>query len=236
MVDRNRNIVAIIPARGGSKGIPRKNIKLLAGKPLIAYSIEQALASKLVDRVIVSTDDEEIKEVAESYGAEVPFVRPKEFATDEAATEPVLQHAVQYLEQNQDYSIDLVVLLQATSPIRYAEDIDKSIKKLVETQADSLLSVSESHAFFWLEKINGDNQALYDYKNRPRRQDIEEQKYQENGSIYLTKKEILMAENNRLGGKIEKYIMEKLKSFEIDDLEEFWLIEQIIKEFYSDLI
>jgi len=230
------NVVAIIPARGGSKGIPRKNIKMLADKPLIAYSIEQALLSEHIDRVIVSTDNQEIADISLNYGAEVPFIRPKKLANDTAGTEPVLQHTVKYLEEKDNYNVDLIVLLQPTSPIRYAKDIDESINKLIDSKANSLLSVCQSHSFFWKETKEGKTEALYDYKNRPRRQDIEEPEYKENGSIYVTERNILINKNNRLGGKIEKYIMDELKSLEIDEPYEFWLIEQIIKKFYDDLI
>lgn len=216
------NIVAIIPARGCSKSIPKKNIKLLAGKPLIAYSIEQAKNSKLINKVVVSTDDDEIAEVAEKYGAEV-IKRPDELATDTAPTEPVLQHAVKELEK-QGYKADLIVLLQPTSPLREKDDIDDAIKTLQEKNADSLLSVCPNHLFLWKEDGISIN---YDYKKRPRRQDMEQ--YAENGSIYVTKTNILMKENNRLGGKIALHIMKPENSLEIDDEFDFWLIEQMMR-------
>ena len=111
--------LAIIPARGGSKGVPNKNIKDIAGKPLIAWTIEQAVSSKKIDRVIVSTDCSEIAKIAVKWGAQVPFMRPGELANDTAATEPSLMHAVDWLKENEGYEADAVVLLQATSPFRY---------------------------------------------------------------------------------------------------------------------
>jgi len=219
--------VAIIPARGGSKGVPRKNIKLLAGKPLIAYSIEAGLKAKNVDRVFVSTEDEEIRNISLEYGAEV-IDRQEELATDTAATEPVLQQAVSYLEKVEGYSPDLVVLLQPTSPLRKENDIDKAISKLIEEKADSLLSVFHGSRFVWKPKNDGSFEPLnYDYRKRPRHQEM--QIYTENGSIYVTKRDILMNENCRLGGKVAAYVMAFEDSFEIDAIVDFWIIEEIMK-------
>ncbi len=157
-------IISIIPARGGSKGIPKKNLKLLNGKPLIAYSIEQSLKSKLIDFTYVSTEDQDIKEVSLSYGAKV-IDRPEEFATDKASTESVLLHASEFL--NNDF--DIIVLLQPTSPLRLATQIDEAIELLISQKGDSLLSVFENNSFLWAKNGTSIN---YDYKNRPRRQDI----------------------------------------------------------------
>ena len=221
-------IVAIIPARGGSKGIPRKNIRPLAGKPLIAYTIEQSLNSKLVSRTIVSTDDDEIAKISKKYGAEV-VKRPAELATDKAASEPTILHVLDVLKEKEDYVPDFVVFLQCTSPLRKKDDIDNAIKKLIDGKTDSLLSVCNNHAFIW--KFDGKNKTAvsvnYDYKNRLRRQDREPE-YRENGSIYITKTEIWRKNKNRLGGKIALHVMEIDDSWEIDDPFDFWLIEQII--------
>lgn len=221
-------VVSIIPARGGSKGIPRKNIKLLAGKPLIAYTIEQSVNSKLVSRTIVSTDDDEIAAVSKKYGAEV-IKRPAELATDKAASEPTILHVLDTLKEKEGYVPDLVVFLQCTSPLRKKDDIDKAIKKLADEKADSLLSVCQSHAFLWkFDNKKGTAVSVnYDYKNRPRRQDREPE-YKENGSIYVTKTELWRKNKNRLGGKIALHVMDVDDSWEIDDAFDFWLIEQII--------
>ena len=140
---KNKKIIAIIPARGGSKGVPRKNIKLLNGKPLISYSIRAALKSKFIDRVIVSTDDKEIAEIAKRYKAEVPYLRPAELAQDTSPTLPVLQHAVKYLEEKENYKTDLIVLLQPTTPLILASDIDSAIKQLIKTKTNSCVSICE---------------------------------------------------------------------------------------------
>lgn len=208
--------LAIIPARGGSKGIPGKNIKLMAGKPLIAWSIEQAAQSKCIERVIVSTDSIEIAKIAKEWGAEVPFMRPADLATDQASTESCLLHAVSWLEREESYQPDNIVLLQATSPLRATGSIDAAMAQFESEKADSLLSVCPFWHFLWEKKDTP--LALYDYKKRPRRQDIADDKvkYKENGSIYITKKDALIQSCNRLSGKIALYVMDENEGFEID--------------------
>jgi len=214
-------IISIIPARGGSKGVPRKNIKKLRGKPLIAYSIEQSLSSSYIDQTIVSTEDEEIAKVSQEYGARV-IVRPKELAEDTTPTEPVLIHVIKELDK-ESIKPDYLVLLQPTSPIRREYDIDRAIEKLINGNGDSLLSVRENSSFLWSKEGKPLN---YDYKVRPRRQD-KEWELIENGSIYITKRNILLKEKNRLGGKIMTYIMPEWSSFEIDTPFDFELVEYI---------
>ncbi len=220
--------IAIIPARGGSKGVPRKNIKLLAGKPLVAYSIEHALAARHLSRVIVSTEDDEIAGIAQQYGAEV-IKRPAELAQDTTPTEPVLQHVVNILETEQLYTVDGVVLLQPTSPIRRSGAVDRAIERFLEVQADSVLSVCEETRFFWRVR-DGRVDPLYDFKNRRRRQDIVEGTYRENGSIYVTRRETLMTGNNRLGGNIELFVMSQEESIEVDTQFDFRLAEQLLNK------
>jgi CMP-N,N'-diacetyllegionaminic acid synthase len=140
---KNRNILALIPARGGSKGIPRKNVRLIAGRPLIAYSIAHALQSLLIGRVIVSTDDEEIAAAARAAGAEVPFMRPAEFAQDLSPDLDVFRHALQWLREHEQYTPELIVHLRPTGPVRRIELIDEAIGRMLATpQADALRSVS----------------------------------------------------------------------------------------------
>ena len=221
-------IISIIPARGGSKGIPRKNIKKLCGKPLIAYSIMQSLSSMYIDKTIVSTDDSEIAMVSKNYGAEVIF-RPQELATDACSTEPVMIHVLNQLAKNGTVP-QYVVLLQPTSPIRRPDDIDKAIKLLIDNAGDSLLSVRANNSFVW---SNEGKPLNYDHQKRPRRQD-KQWELIENGSIYVTKREILLQEKNRLGGKILTYAMPDWTSFEIDTEFEFDLIEFIARKKLSN--
>ena len=151
---KKETIVAVITARGGSKGIPQKNLRTVLGKPLIAYSIEAALQAKTLTRTIVSTDDETIAQVSRQYGAEVPFLRPQHLATDTATSIAVLQHAVTYLAEQEGYLADIVVCLQPTSPLRSAEDIDQAVNLCLRSGADSVVSLCQAkHHPFWMKKI-----------------------------------------------------------------------------------
>jgi N-acylneuraminate cytidylyltransferase len=219
---------ALIPARAGSKGIPNKNTCIVNGKPLIQWSILQALASKYISRVIVSTDSKHIAEVALAAGAEVPALRPLELAQDTTSTEAVMLYTQQYwLQPDTD---EVIVLLQPTSPLRMPGSIDSAIAQFIEQKADSLVSVCVSHAFFW--KNLQRPQAMYDYRNRPRRQDIPESdlQYRENGSIYLTKSSILHQSKNRLAGKIAIYVMQEQESWEIDSPVDLTIVDTLMKE------
>jgi CMP-N,N'-diacetyllegionaminic acid synthase len=214
--------IAIIPARGGSKGIAKKNLKILGGKPLIAHSIIDAQEARLVDQVYVTTDDPEIAFVSREYGAEV-IQRPPEFATDTASSEEALFHAVSETEKR-DIHPELIIFLQCTSPLRTGLDIDRAITQIGEENADSLLSVAPNHRFLW-HQVNGVAESInYNYHCRPRRQDMNPQ-YMENGSIYIFKPWILKKIKNRLGGKISLFIMNEDQSWEIDSLEDFEYVE-----------
>ena len=222
-----KKIIAVIPARGGSKGIPRKNIKILAGKPLIAWTIETAKKSKYLDRVIVSTENREIAEISKKYGAEV-VKRPEELATDAAPIEPVLEQVITYLENNENYNPDIIVLLQPTSPIRFARHIDEAVKTFLQGEYDSLMSVRRSYALIWRTEKNRAIPVNFDFTKRERRQDAKPE-YEEDGAIYVFKKQNFMKEKTIPCGQIGLYIMPKENSLEIDEEFDFWLCEAIIK-------
>lgn len=205
MNNMKKNIICVIPARGGSKRIPNKNILLLGGKPLIVHSIEHARQSKLVKRIIVSTDDSEIARISKKCGAEV-VKRPKRISGAHATSESAIKHVVEHLEST-GYSPDLIVFLQCTSPIRNPHDIDAAIETLYRENADSLLSVCRNERFLWRSVFGNMQPVNYDYLKRPRDQDHSEE-YRENGSIYIFKPEVMQKYGNRLGGKIAVYEMD----------------------------
>ncbi|MBM4133146.1 MAG: acylneuraminate cytidylyltransferase family protein [Nitrospira sp.] len=204
-------ILGITPARGGSKGIPRKNLREMHGKPLIAWTIESAKSSKLLDRFVVSTEDAEIAAMARRYGAEV-LDRPKDLATDEATTLSVLQQVLTHIPA------DVVVLLQATSPIRDADLIDRCIARFLETRADSLAT--------------GFVCKFTEYgRNELRRQDIPGFFY-DDGNIYVVKAELLR-QGDRYGTHIERMELDREQNVEIDDEFDFWLAEQVLMKRHS---
>jgi len=221
--------VAIIPARGGSKGIPKKNLKFFCGKPLIVWTIKQALNTKSIDSVWVSSDSREILKISEKAGANV-IVRPKSLSLDISTSESAWLHALNCIEQKTNL-VDIIVGLQATNPIRESADIEKAIKKFQRTNSDSLFTGSKIGNYFIWQKINKKLTSLnYNYKKRARRQDFSKQ-FVENGSIYVFKPKILRKLNNRLGGKIEVSLMENWKSFDIDTLDDFILCETLMKRY-----
>lgn len=222
------NVVAIIPARGGSKGIPHKNLKPLMGKPLIAHIIKTALKVPEIDRVIVSTEDTEIAEVAKKYGAEVPFTRPNELAGDEILTTPVLQHAVDWLKENENYDADIIVLVYPTSPLLRAEKIREAVEKIKgKPNVDSVVSLVVDDKYHWKEE-NGKLVRIYPDKIM-RRQDMSSY-FIENGAIYIIRKEKLKETGDYIGGNIDYILMDKKDSWDIDEEEDFRIIEALVKQ------
>ena len=221
------NILALIPARGGSKGIPRKNVLALAGKPLVAYSIEAAQQSRYVTRVVVSTDDPEIGDVAKGYGAEVVW-RPAEISGDTASSESALLHALNHLEQVEGYEPDLLVFLQCTSPLTLPEDIDGTVEVLLAQGADSALAVTPFHYFLWKSDRNGDATGInHDKGIRLRRQDQEPQ-FLETGAVYVMRAHGFQETKHRFFGKTGLYVMAPERCLEIDEPEDLRVAEVLL--------
>ncbi|MDD4869630.1 MAG: acylneuraminate cytidylyltransferase [Kiritimatiellae bacterium] len=224
-------ILAIIPARGGSKGIPGKNILAIAGQPLLSYSIQTALKARTVNRVVVSTDDLGITDVARKYGAEV-VQRPSEISGDLATSEAALLHVLDILRERESYEPDLVVFLQATSPVRLPEDIDGTVTALREAGADSAFSACAEHfTGRWRRETDGSvNPVNFKLSKRPMRQEYPLE-YLENGSIYVFRPTILRDTGCRLGGKIAVYSMPAWRSFQLDEVADIewleWLISRL---------
>ncbi len=222
-VIEGKTVLAIIPARGGSKGVPRKNIKNVAGKPLIAWTIEEAKKSKYIDRLVLSSEDEEIIAVAETWGCEAPFVRSPELAQDDTpGVEPVL-HAVKMLP-----GYDYVVLLQPTSPLRSAEDIDGCIEQCITRQVNTCVSVTEpDKSPYWMYELEGDGRlapVITTDKAYLRRQDLPKV-YVLNGAVYVTKCDWLLINKTLVTAETIAYLMPKERSLDIDGELDFVLLE-----------
>lgn len=206
--------LCVIPARGGSKGVPRKNLLEVGGKPLIVWTIQQALAVPGLD-VLVSTDDEEIAAVARHAGARVPWLRPAELAQDTTPTEPVVRHAIDQVSAERGRP-DAVMLLQATSPLRHDGTLARAVREFTDTGVDSMVGVVPQAPFIW--QATEPPSAAYDVNARPRRQDLtrETLRYHETGSLYVTRTEIYEQFDNRLGGRIGLFMMSENEGIDID--------------------
>jgi N,N'-diacetyllegionaminate synthase len=219
-VSMRPRVLAIIPARGGSKSVPRKNLQPVAGRPLIAWTIETARRSRTLDRVIVSTDDEEIAAVAREWGAEVPMRRPAELARDDTpGLDPVL-HAVSWLADREGYEPDLVMILQPTSPLRRADDIDAAVGLLVARRALALCSVTPNpHPASWSSRLSPDG-VLIDFRSdtdEPATRQAAEVTYVQNGAIFLVDREHLVRNRTLYASETLAYVMPAERSVDIDD-------------------
>ncbi|MDX9864925.1 MAG: acylneuraminate cytidylyltransferase family protein [Anaerolineaceae bacterium] len=212
-------ILTIIPARGGSKGIPKKNIAPLAGKPLIAWVIEAALASKRISRLIVDTDSEEIAAVAREWGAETPYMRPEEYARDNTPSIVTLQHSLRWFEEHEGYVPDYLMCLQATTPFLTTADIDGAVALLEEKQAEALVSVSPAkHPPQWLRKVDEDDRLQDYFPAQPfisRRQDVAPA-YELNGAIFIARPGLLLEKGTWYVDGTCGYVMENEVWVDID--------------------
>ncbi|OGV46211.1 MAG: hypothetical protein A2017_12430 [Lentisphaerae bacterium GWF2_44_16] len=227
------NIMGLITARGGSKGIPGKNIYIVAGKPLIAWTIEEAHKSRLMNKTIVSTDDSRILEVCREYGAEVPFMRPAELAGDKSSHLQVVEHAVRWVEEHQGYKVDYVMLLQPTTPLRIAEDIDKAIKIAMEKKAEAVLSVSPFNFHPYYARTVSKEGIIKDFiKDREDflfRQELPAA-YVEDGSIYLIRRDVLFEQHSLMPSRIHAYMMPEERVLDIDTPWNMHLAGLILKD------
>lgn len=222
------DIIAIIPARGGSKRIRDKNLYPILKKPLIQYTIEQAKQSKLLKDVFVSSDNDDILKFAKDNNCKT-ITRPDNLANDFSSSEDALIHASEFVENNY-FKINSIMMLQCTSPIRKSTDIDNAINLFYQTQATSLISVIENKRLIWEQTKDKLFSLNYNYEKRPRTQNLNKQ-YMETGSIYITEKNHLIKTRNRLGGIITPYVMNYLTNFELDEIEDIKIIEWAMEEY-----
>jgi len=232
-IPHGKSVLGVITARGGSKGLPRKNILQLAGKPLIAYTIEAALGASFLDRVVVSTEDEEIARVSRQYGVEAPFLRPRDLAEDESSIYSVLIHAVRWLEEHQNWHADYILLLQPTSPLRRSEDIDGAIMLALEKDADGVVSLNEAKQHpYQMKRLTGDGRILqFISQSKPieRRQELSPA-YAVNGAIYLVKRSILLEQETFYTERTLPYLMPPERSLDIDSRWDFYLAELVLND------
>ncbi len=228
---KDKKFLAIIPARGGSKGIPNKNIMDICGKPLIAYTIEAGKKSKYVDEILVSTDSDSIKGVAELYGAKVPFLRPEELSSDTAKSIDVVLHAIDFYKNN-NMNFDYIVLLQPTSPLRTFEQLDEAIEKLIDSNRNSLISVCEADENPVIMRTIQDGklrEVISFGGTNLRRQDLPTF-YIFNGALYINSNDMLVHERKFVDENTIPYVMDQESSVDIDTMLDAKLVEVIIKE------
>ena len=226
-------ILGLTLARGGSKSVPKKNIRPISGVPLIAYTISEALRSNHITRYIVSTDDVEIQKVAKNYGADAPFLRPAEYSGDTASSVAAMQHAVNWVEQQEGVKYDYIIELMCTNPVKSVVDIDKIIEKLVSTGADSVIAVHklEDHHPIRIKKIVDDKIVDFCLPEVPemRRQDLKPDSYIRSGSIYGLRRDHLMVEGKRYGSQNSRpYILPPERAVNVDTEIDFLIAERLI--------
>jgi N-acylneuraminate cytidylyltransferase/CMP-N,N'-diacetyllegionaminic acid synthase len=228
-------MIAIIPARSGSKGLPGKNIKLLEGKPMIAYTIEAALKSEKIKKVIVSTDSKEIAEIAIKFGAEVPFLRPNHLASDTALAIDNYIYTINRLNDENDYDIESFVVLQPTSPLRTSKDIDAAIDLFQKRDADSVVSYcKESHPIKWHKNINNLGLIIPIFEEKIANRQEELPTFYPNGAIFIFKYSLLNL-RKYYPDKSYAYIMDKKNSVDIDFIEDFEYVEFLLKKSKFDI-
>lgn len=222
-----KKVLAVIPARGGSKGVPKKNIREVGGKPLIAWTIDAARKSKYIDRLIFSSEDKETIEIALKYGCDVPFVRPLELATDESGTTEVILHAIENITERYNY----IVVLQPTSPLRLSTDIDNCIQHCLETNSLSCVSVTEAEKSpYWMYFLDdkGKMTGVIDIKNRPTRRQNIPTAYTLNGAVYVVEIESFKKTMKLINNQTVAYIMPKIRSLDIDTDFDFMLFQTLL--------
>jgi CMP-N-acetylneuraminic acid synthetase len=227
---KSYKILAIIPARGGSKGIRRKNLQKLSGKPLIAHTIIAAKKTKSINKIIVSTDDKEIGKISKNNGAEVPFLRPKQISKDTSSTIEVIKHALKFLQENQSYVPDIIILLQPTSPLRTSQLITKTINTLKKSKATSVITVSKitkhPYASYWLK-----NDFLKPFEKNPtkysRRQEFPDLFFP-TGAVYTFWYDTLKKFNSLHGPKIKPIVVHD-EDIDIDNLQDLFFAEMMLK-------
>ena len=224
------SVVCIIPARGGSKGIPKKNIRDFEGFPLIAWTIVQAIHSSVFTKIIVDTDDKEIAAIAEKFGAEVPYIRPKFLCGDTISSEAVILNSIKTLEEQLNYVPDTVVMLQATSPIRSKTTIPGAYNKFLLSGADSLSVVTEGSHFLWRDSKTP--RPMFDINKRQRRQDMVSSDliFEEHGSMYIFDKKGFQSSKCRLFGNSQIFVADRWEAIDIDNEDDWLFAEMVSKE------
>lgn len=230
---KSKTFLAIIPARGGSKGLPGKNIKELCGKPLIAWSIESGLKSDYLDEVVVSTDYQNIADIAKDYGANVPFLRPGFLSSDTATSFDTVKHTIDYYKNELNMEFDYIVLLEPTSPLRESHDIDISIEQLFNSSADSIVGISKTEDQNPAFLINKDkNDFITGFQDNDmkvlRRQEIDDVYFFE-GTVYVSSINVLLERKTFYHSNTIGYEVPKYKSLEIDDIDDFVMVEALMK-------